>query len=325
LTLAIMPALVVTAGGNRYAIPQVSVLELVRLEGNEVDHSIEKIQNASVFRLRGDLLPLIWLNAELKAAGGNSITQVNEEHEVANIVFLQAGDRKFGLVVDEVNDTQEIVVKPLGRQLRGIRTFAGATIMGNGEVVLILDVLGMALHSHVIPALRDENAITNNFSPQEPVLERQSLLLFAGPDDTRMAVPLSQVMRLEEFLRSSLERTGDREVVQYRGEILPLVNISTLLPERRLRPRNPVPEGETNKTIQVIVYSKESYSVGLVVERIIDTVEYSTVDLRATSCKGASASAVIQGRVTDILDLGLICSSLESVAIHRQVNEKVKV
>jgi len=325
LTLAIMPALVVTAGGNRYAIPQVSVLELVRLEGDEIHKGIEKIHDASVIRLRGDLLPLIWLNTELRTDLGNLPAQVNEADEVANIVFLQAGDRKFGLVVDEVNDTQEIVVKPLGKQLRGIRTFAGATIMGNGEVVLILDVLGLALHAHVIPELRDENTIKNNFLPQEPILERQALLLFAGPDDARMAVPLSQVMRLEEFLRSTLEHAGNLEVVQYRGEILPLVNISTLLPERRLQPRNPESEGIGNKTIQAIVYSKDSRTMGLVVERIIDTVEHSLVDLRPASRKGALASAVIQGRVTEILDLEAICSGHESVALQSQANEKVKV
>jgi two-component system chemotaxis sensor kinase CheA len=325
LTLAIMPALVVTAGGNRYAIPQVSVLELVRLEGNELREEIEKIHDASVFRLRGDLLPLIWLNTELNTGCGNSPAQVNDGDEVANIVFLQADDRKFGLVVDEVNDTQEIVVKPLGKQLRGIRTFAGATIMGNGEVVLILDVLGMALHAHAIPELRDENAMKNNFLPQEPVLETQALLLFVGPDDARMAVPLSQVMRLEEFLLSSLEHTGNLEVVQYRGEILPLVNISTLLPERRLRPRNLDSEGEKNKTIQAIVYSKDNYRMGLIVERVIDTVEHNMVDLRPASRKGALASAVIQGRVTEILDLEVICSGPESVTTQNQVNEKVKV
>jgi two-component system chemotaxis sensor kinase CheA len=325
LTLAIMPALVVTAGGNRYAIPQVSVLELVRLEGNELRQGIEKIHDASVFRLRGDILPLIWLNTELGTGCGNSPAQANEGDEVANIVFLQADDRKFGLVVDEVNDTQEIVVKPLGKQLRGIRTFAGATIMGNGEVVLILDVLGLALHAHVIPELRDDSMIKNNLLPQEPILERQALLLFAGPDDARMAVPLSQVTRLEEFLQSSLEHAGDQDVVQYRGEILPLVNISTLLPERRLRPRNPESEGIRNKTIQAIVYSKDSYTMGLVVERIIDTVEQSIVDLHPASRKGALASAVIQGRVTEILDLEAICSAPESVAIQSQVNERVKV
>jgi two-component system chemotaxis sensor kinase CheA len=326
LTLAIMPALIVTAGGNRYAIPQVSVLELVRLEGNESNKGIESIHDVSVFRLRGDLLPLIWLSAELRIDRGNPPAPVSNEGKVtANVVVLQVDDRKFGLVVDEVNDTQEIVVKPLGKQLKGIRTFAGATIMGNGEVVLILDVLGMALHAHVIPEMREESTIKSNSLPQEPALEKQSLLLFAGPDDARMAVPLSQVMRLEEFSLSSLERAGDLEVVQYRGEILPLVDISALLPERRSQPRTLDPDAETRSTIQAIVYSENGHQIGLIVKRIIDTVEHTMVDLSPASRKGVVASAVIQGRVTEIVDLEAICSGPGAVAIQNQVREKVKV
>jgi two-component system chemotaxis sensor kinase CheA len=325
LTLAIMPALVVTAGGNRYAIPQVSVLELTRLEGNEVQKGIEMIQSAAVYRLRGELLPLIWLDAELKTRRANSAAPVSETGEVANIAFLQAGDQKFGLVVDEINDTQEIVVKPLGRQLRGMSTFAGATIMGDGEVVLILDVLGLAQHAHVIPELRDEKTIGNALPQQEPIAERQSLLLFVGPDDARMAVPLSQVTRLEEFSSSSLEHTAGEEVVQYRGDILPLVNIRVLLPERRASERHVPPKNDKGKMIQAIVYSKGDCRVGLVVEDIVDTVEHSLVDLRPASREGVLASVVIHGRVTEILDLEVICSDLMSRVLRKQPVEATEV
>jgi two-component system, chemotaxis family, sensor kinase CheA len=324
LTLAIMPALIVTAGGNRYAIPQVSVLELTRLEGNEVQRGIEKIQSAAVYRLRGELLPLIWLGTELQTGRGNSAAPASEAGEVANIVFVQAGDQKFGLVVDEVNDTQEIVVKPLGRQLRGMSTFAGATIMGDGEVVLILDVLGTAQHAHVIPELRDEKTTKNAVPLQEPIAELQSLLLFVGPDDARMAVPLSQVTRLEEFSRSSLERTGGEDVVQYRGDILPLVNIRDLLPERRESDRRLPSKGERDKTIQAIVYSKGDHRVGLVVEDIVDTVEDSLVDLRPASREGVLASVVIHGRITEILDLEEICADLMSRVLRKQPIEATK-
>src|SRR5262249_15595283 len=123
LTLAIIPALTVTDAGDRYAIPQVSLLELVRLEGENAQKGIELIHGAPVYRLRGNLLPLVYLHQELRLKS----TKVN--HEVVNIVVLQADDRQFGLVVDAIHDTEEIVVKPLQKQLKGINVFSGATIM----------------------------------------------------------------------------------------------------------------------------------------------------------------------------------------------------
>ena len=310
LTLAIMQALVVTADGNRYAIPQASVLQLVRVEGDDVRKRIERVQNVSVYRLRGDLVPLISLSAELKGGGQNEEEDRMKSKELANIVFLEAGDRRFGLVVDEVNDTQEIVVKPLGKQLRGTSIFAGATIMGDGEVVLIVDVFGMALHAHVIPELH-EQPMKNNSLPQVAATEKQALLLFAGPGDSRMAVPLSQVTRLEEFSSASLEHTGNLEVVQYREGILPLVEIGSLLPERRARPRHPHPPAGERDKVQAIVYCNNGHHVGLVVEEIIDTVEHTMTDLRPASRKGVLASTVIQTRITEILDLAAISSQLQ--------------
>ena len=151
LTLAIIPALTVTSGGSRYAIPQINLLELVRLEGEHAQASIERIQGAPVYRLRGNLLPLVFLNHEL----GLDPSSVEDEQHIANIVVLQADDRQFGLVVDAINDTQEIVVKPLGKILKGLSAFAGATIMGDGRVALILDVLGLAQQASVVTETHD--------------------------------------------------------------------------------------------------------------------------------------------------------------------------
>ncbi len=151
LTLAIIPALVVTSGGDRYAIPQVSLLELVRLDGEQARKGIERIHGAPVYRLRGHLLPLVYLNRQL----GVESRRGDAADEAVNIVVLQAGERHFGLVVDGINDTEEIVVKPLGKQLKGVSVFAGATIMGDGQVALILDVLGIAQSAGVISEARD--------------------------------------------------------------------------------------------------------------------------------------------------------------------------
>ena len=147
LTLAIIPALIVTCGGDRYAIPQVSLLELVRLKADEVGKGIELVHGAPVYRLRGRLLPLVYLNRELKLAPD---ARPRRNDGAVNIVVLQADERQFGLVVDQINDTEEIVVKPLRKQLKTVKTFAGSSIMGDGKVALILDVLGLAQHASVV-------------------------------------------------------------------------------------------------------------------------------------------------------------------------------
>ena len=288
------------------------MLELVRLEADDKSKGLEKIQNAPVYRLREELLPLVWLGAELKIAGHDCNGTTTNSDEPANIVVLLANDRKFGLVVEEVNDTHEIVVKPLGEQLRGLPMFAGATIMGDGIVVLILDVVELALHANVLAELRDPNQTKKEILSLPPVEEKQTLLLFAGSDDARMAVKLTQVSRLEKFPCSSVERTGNQVVVQYMKKILPLVNISTLLPERRFKKRMK-PRIDANETIQVIVYAQGGWSVGLIVEDIIDTVEQSLVDMYPASRKGALASMVIDGRITEILDLDVLCAGLAAV------------
>ncbi|MGH9446735.1 MAG: chemotaxis protein CheW, partial [Terriglobia bacterium] len=308
LTLAIVPALIVASAGDRYAIPQISVLELVRLEGGDARRDIESVHGAPVYRLRGNLLPLVYLNKELRAGAvkdGNTA-----KRDAAHIVVLQADDRRFGLVVDEVNDTAEIVVKPLGKLLKSIETFAGATIMADGRVALILDVMGIARRASVVPEVREralggEKAAADGRASKQ----RQRALLFEGPGGGRMAIPLSLVTRLEEFPCSSLERAGSQDVVQYHGSILPLVRIAGLLHERRRQPRQALAQDAAARgdKIQVVVYTVEERSVGLVVERILDIVEENVALQQASTRGGTQGSMVIQGRVTEILDLeGLI-------------------
>jgi two-component system chemotaxis sensor kinase CheA len=298
LTLAIIPALVVTCGGDRYAIPQVSLLELVRLEADKVAKGIEMVQGAPVHRLRGQLLPLVYLNGVLEVTGAARA----QEGNAVNIVVLQAEGRQFGLVVDEINDTEEIVVKPLGKQLKGVDTFAGATIMGDGKVALILDALGLAQKANVISELRDRAMAAKQASADEKSADnRQTLLLFQTGKNGRMAIPLSLVARLEEFASSTVEHTGQRQVVQYRGQIMPLIRIAEAVG---------LPEGDPGKTafdpqapLQVVVYAEQGRSVGLVVERILDIVEEDVVLDRMAERSGILGTAVVQKRVTDMLDV----------------------
>ena len=299
LTLAIIPALTVTSGSERYAIPQVSLLELVRLEADQVKQRIESIHGFPVYRLRSNLLPIVYLNKELRIGDCQAA-----EGEIS-IVVLQADDRQFGLVVDVIHDTEEIVVKPLQKQLKGVNVFAGATIMGDGRVALILDVLGIAQRANVVTgarvrALTEQSTQANDASSNA----KQSLLLFSTRDGGRMAIPLSIVARLEEFPFGSLERTGDQYVVQYRGEILPLLDVARQLSRDSERNAASPLSGDT---VQVVVYAGSERQVGLIVGSILDIVEEEIVATTRSSRAGVLHSAVVQGRVAEFLDVeGLV-------------------
>ena len=310
LTLAIIPALVVTCGGDRYAIPQVSLLELVRLEADDVSKGVELVHGAPVYRLRGHLLPLVYLSRELKlAAEANSGTGNNG---AVNIVVLQADERRFGLVVDQINDTEEIVVKPLRKQLKTVKTFAGSSIMGDGKVALILDVLGLAQRSGVVTETRDRALTEKATESATTEGEKQTFLLFAGPGDSRMAIPLSTLARLEEFPVAQVEMSGSQWVTQYRGQILPLIRLSVVLEERRnkLRGLQALPSVDSGP-IQVLVLNHEERSFGLVVERILDIVE-DRADVRSAATRSAVLYSVVIGdRVTELLDIPAILRSAD--------------
>jgi two-component system chemotaxis sensor kinase CheA len=305
LTLAIIPALVVTCAGDRYAIPQVSLLELVRLEGEKVSKGIELVHGAPVYRLRGRLLPLVYLNRELNLTSDTKAGNGKVNDEAVNIVVLQADGRQFGLVVDQINDTEEIVVKPLRKQLKTIKTFAGSSIMGDGKVALILDVLGLAQRASVITETRDRVMAERATQAAEKAVEKQTFLLFAGPGDSRMAIPLSMLARLEEFPVAQVERSGSQWVTQYRGQILPLIRLSVVMAERRAKLRSlqdAVPAADSGP-IQVLVLNQQGRLFGLVVEQILDIVDDRAEVKSAATRESVLYSVVIGDRVTELLDI----------------------
>jgi two-component system chemotaxis sensor kinase CheA len=293
LTLAIIPALVVTSGGDRYAIPQVNLLELVRLDSEQARCGIETIQGARVYRLRGNLLPIVYLHEEL------GVDIEPNDDDALNIVVLQADDRQFGLVVEGVSDTEEIVVKPLGHQLKGLNSFAGATIMGDGRVALILDVLGIAQQARVVDEVRDRALVDSLDEGEGSGADRQELLLAEIGDGSRLAIPLRAVDRLEELSTANIERAGGTPAVQYRDRILPLVSIAGSLGFDGATPL----ESDQEQLLQVVVHSAGDRSVGLVVERILDIVEEVVRIQRPSPKAGVVGSAVIQSRVTEVLDV----------------------
>jgi two-component system chemotaxis sensor kinase CheA len=304
LTLAIIPALIVSCSGDRFAIPQVNLLELVRLDAGEIEKRIEKVHGVPVYRLRGRLLPLIYLNRELHLA-----EQVPDKDGAVNIVVLQADGRQFGLIVDEINDTEEIVVKPMRKQLKTVKTFAGSTIMGDGRVALILDVMGLAQRANVIAELREEHGLGGK-AAATPTAEKRRYLLFAGPGDSRMAVPLDKLARLEELSASQVERAGKHWVAQYRGQILPLVNLEFALQERRRnRQQAKFAASDSGAPLQVLVCHHEGRAVGVVVEQILDIVEDTAEVKYPASRPGVLYSTVIQEKVTELIDIPAILSS----------------
>ncbi len=290
LTLAIIPALMVSTGGEMFAIPQVSLLELVRLEGEQLRTGIEHIGGAAFHRLRGNLLPLVLLHKELRLESVG-------EHDIVNIVVLKADDRQFGLVVDAVNDTEEIVVKPLGRLLKSVVVFAGATIMGDGHVALILDVTRLAQQANVLGQADDRRTQKLTDTAKGQGGDEETWLLFRANGTERMAIPLRLVARLEEFPSTVIESSGGQDVVQYRGEIMPLISLGRFFGG----------DGSTEtEPRQVIVFTDRGRSVGLVVDQILDVVNEAATARRSSSRSGTVGSAVIQHLVTDLIDVQAI-------------------
>ncbi|WP_310250693.1 chemotaxis protein CheA [Nocardioides sp. BE266] len=290
LTLAIIPALVVTAAENRFAIPQVNLLELVRLDAVQAASAIENVHGAPVYRLRGRLLPLIDLREQL---GLDAV-----ERETTYVVVLQADNQQYGLVVDDILDTEEIVVKPLGNQLRHLPLYAGATIMGDGAVALILDAtaiarkVGMALESELNAAADLGAADASDIA---------SVLVVELGGGRRAGIPVSAVDRLEEIDLAVVERAGHHEVVQYREQILPLVRLDRVLHGDA---------GLDGGSLQVVVCRKGEQRAGVVVAGILDIVETDLAIRTALDSSSGDGSAVIAGHVTELVDIDQVFAGL---------------
>jgi two-component system, chemotaxis family, sensor kinase CheA len=305
LTLAIIPALITYCAGQRFVVPRVNLLELIQLKEKKIQKNIEYLHQVPVYRLRGKLLPLVFLKKELK---------LGDEKDTGSslyIAVLRVDDRLFGLVVDDVSDFQEVVVKPLGKHLKDIPLYAGTTILGDGKVALILDILGLAQRAHVVSEIQESfaTAATEEGAAQVPTVS-QMLLIFKTPDDGRMAMTMQEVVRLEVFYKRWMEKTGALDVIQYEGRILPLIFVSQVLPERRQLTRVAAAAAEkiVDEQIQVVVCKNEDEQVGLVVDKILDIVETPQMEvLRPASRAGVRGSIIVRDRVTELVDLpGLV-------------------
>lgn len=285
LTLAIVAALIVEAGGHRFAIPQLSVVELVRARSGS-EHRIESIKNTRVLRLRDKLLPLISLR---QLFGLNRDTG---EINGGFIVVTQVGSQTFGIVVDGVFHTEEIVVKPMSSKLRHIPMFSGNTILGDGSVIMIIDPNGVAQAFGTNVASQLAAAEASEIKPAPSAGSSTSLLVFRAGSIHPKAVPLSLVTRLEEIDAQKIELSNGRHMVQYRGHLMPLVSMS----------ENVRVKGEGAQPL--LVFSDGSRSMALVVDEIVDIVD-DTLNIQvASENPGVLGSAIVRGHATEIIDVG---------------------
>ncbi|WGS19538.1 MULTISPECIES: hybrid sensor histidine kinase/response regulator [unclassified Bradyrhizobium] len=285
LTLAIVSALIVEAGGDRFAIPQLSVVELVRARANS-EHRIERIKDTAVLRLRNKLLPLIHLKKLLNIDDG-----ATTEAEHGFIVVTQVGSQTFGIVVDGVFHTEEIVVKPMSTKLRHIDMFSGNTILGDGAVIMIIDPNGIAkalgASGSAAHAVADDSAASHALSGEQLT----SLLVFRAGTSQPKAVPLGLVTRLEEIATDKIELSNGRHMVQYREQLMPLVQMKGV-------------QVQTQGAQPILVFADDGRSMGLVVDEIIDIVEERLNIEVAGAQDGILGSAVIKGQATEVIDVG---------------------
>jgi two-component system chemotaxis sensor kinase CheA len=284
LTLAIISALIVESGGDRFAIPQLAVVELVRVHAKS-EHRIERIKDAAVLRLRSKLLPLVRLSSLLKLDGDKAIP------DNGFIVVSHVGAQTFGVVVDSVFHTEEIVVKPMATKLRHIGMFSGNTILGDGSVIMIIDPNGVSQEIGTSASTAAAHADTE--AEQRTAVENLvSLLVFRAGSPEPKAVPLSLITRLEEIDCKKIELSNGRHMVQYRGQLMPLVCTSDEVKIKR--------EGAQ----PLLVFSDGHRSMGLVVDEIVDIVE-DKLDIQVGSDRaGVLGSAVVRGQATEIIDVG---------------------
>ncbi|WKL57883.1 chemotaxis protein CheA [Asticcacaulis sp. ZE23SCel15] len=281
LTLAIVSALIVGAGGQKFAVPQTSVMELVRTGAN-AEHKIEKINDALVLRLRDKLLPLVQLGPTMQLEAAQS-------EDPTFVMVIQVGERRYGLVVNDVLDTEEIVVKPLAGILRSVQAFSGATILGDGSVVLILDP--NALSEYAGNIIDEKSAEDGEIVVASTENEKVAMLLFKAGYGAPKAVELAHITRLEHIEVEKIERMDGRAALQYRGKLMPILNVSE-------------GSGLMAEGIQpLLVFTGEGYAMALAVDEIVDVVEDSLSIELSPDRQGVRGTAVVAGRACEILDV----------------------
>lgn len=290
LTLAIIPALLVKSHNKVFAIPQVKLEELIRVDASSADQKVEILQGVPVYRLRGDILPLVDLNKIL----GMQKAPRNYNDGVTNIAVLNADHCTFGLIIDEVMDTADIVVKPLNRLLKSLQVYAGATVLGDGTVALILDVLGISKLAN-IESENEAGGKLKDKSEQQVHLETQEFLVVQVGSPTKHALPLGYVHRLEEFKKKDIEYYGHQRIIRYRGEMLPLIIADEVFGYNHS-------ENE-EEVISVIVIQKADLLYGIQVSKILDILStQERVNPDSSEVPGIFGSLITKDELIVVVD-----------------------
>ncbi len=344
LTLAIIPCQIIMTGGERYAIPQVNLEELLRIPASQVKDRVERVGNAEVVRLRGNLLPLIRLSDVLgiertyidkdslerqddrrdrisdrrghdtESSSENVATESGsrepEDRRIAaasalNVVVVTNGSIKYGLIVDKLQDSEEIVIKPLGKHLQACKGYAGATIMGDGRIALILDVTNISIMADLTSMDGSDRAAEVAHAAEEKIKakkDKQALLTFRSSEAEQFAVPLNQVERIEKIKRSDIEELGGKRVMQYRGGSISLITVDDVAMVQPLA---------DNDDLLVIVFNIASQIVGLLAIGPIDALQVNvTIDDVTLNQTGIMGSTIIEGQTTMLVDIHEIVSTL---------------
>ena len=292
LTLAIIPSMIVGCAGERYAVPQSSIAELVRVPEAELESKIGKVHGAEVLRLRGALLPLVRLDSAL---GLRDASETQNRPKSANILVLETGQMRYGLLVDSLHDNEEIVVKPLGKHVKELGYLAGATILGDGYVALILDVVGIAMQSN----LRNIESNVNKDITDEQASgldEVHRLLLFANHPDEQFAIPMAMVARIERIKASEIRVVGNQNLLIYRGNSLPLLRV-----EETITAMQPL---DNLENLFVIVFRINEREIGLIAPILRDIRDIQMrMDAKTLREPGVPGATVVDGVTTRLLDL----------------------
>ncbi len=310
LTLAIVPALIVKAANEIFAIPQVKLEELVRIDNTSETNKVEYLHGSPVYRLRGNLLPLLSLN---KVLGKEETESVDKTH--CNIAVLNADGNYFGLIIDEVHDTADIVVKPLNRLLKSLQVYSGATILGDGSVALILDVLGISKIAQLVnQSNKTQDSLSSAYQDKHAV-ESQDYLVVNVNSTTKHAFVLGYVHRLEEIKKSAVEYSGQQRIVRYGNTLLPVISVS-----------HELGYGESNKNndkekLNVIVVQKAGTLYGLEVDEIVDTLSTQiSIDSSLEKHKGIFGHLNTESELITIIDPFEIINAFENKNVI-QIND----
>ncbi len=338
LTLAIIPSIITKVGDHRFAVPQVNLEEIVRVKGENEKTRIERVKGYEVLRLRGHLLSLVRLADVLKIPrtfvhpqteevlpdrriniadrrNGEPLSpEVKERRalkdrrthsQVLNILVLKLGGGRYGLIVDQVLDTEEIVVKPLSSYLKSIACFSGTTIMGDGKVAMILDVQGIARTANLkLADIEEISKVEEENLTRKGMMEKQYVLLFSVNENEAFALPMSMVARLEKIEVKDIETVGEREFIQLRGTSLPLVRLERFLSVK--------PPDKEHKALFVIVPRMSRHPIGIIATQVIDVLE-TTIELDTESMreKGFLGTIIIAGRTMPMLDLFTLFETID--------------